>query len=160
MNIQETLINSLNQCGSKIGMILIDSKIPFKLLDINSELWNTEEKAFTSDDFVKIGKLKQEINRLNKNRHKCIEEIDQLIIKTYNSKGLGIYPNSETPGQLIDRILILYLRFNKTEDELIKKSVRQQYDFLESMLIKILNAIEAGIYKILEQPQYRIEKLY
>ena len=143
----------------------------------NFELWHKEDIArdpHASDS--EIASIKRSIDILNQKRNDMIEQIDHYLVNFLKSEKVIYLPdvemNSETPGNIIDRLSINALKIfhmeeeNKREDadnEHIKKTkeklsilVEQRAD-LGQCLLKLLEDLVKG-EKFLKV--YRQMKMY
>ena len=154
-NYHHTLTNTLSECGVYMGETLIQSGIPSELLDINSKMWELEYQSTQSPELAMMGSLKHKIASCNIRRHELMEAIDSLILELYPPADLPVYPNSETPGQLVDKLGIMLLRQKNSACNAHKESLKLQYQFVASILNKMLTAIEQRAFTIIEQPQFR-----
>lgn len=129
-------------------------------IETNYKLWNLEDSARMVDLGVgHVAKVKQEINKINQIRNNLIEEIDTEILRLFqvnlpNSTG-EFY--SESPGMLIDRLSILFIKLSVIKKLVLvikEEDLRQDYTnkektisgqianighFLDSYFIKLNN---------------------
>ncbi len=87
------------------------------LLDLhscNSALWKLEESVRKNGlEDREVAVLKREIDRCNMQRHRAISELDRLFFEQFSvssSGGSGAVLNSETLGQMLDRLSVLLLK--------------------------------------------------
>ena len=109
--------------------------------------------------------IKREIDVSNFARNKYMESIDELIVKKYNinqnSDFSKKYLNSETIGQLLDRLSILLLKsffINLSNGIKIDNKLQQienQISFTSYCFDKFLNKIESGEAFMLSYKQYK-----
>ncbi|HEX4029429.1 MAG TPA: DUF4254 domain-containing protein [Terracidiphilus sp.] len=90
----------------------------------NFDLWHIEDKARTpnaSDEDVAA--VKRRIDTTNQLRNDLAEELDRILLDWLESNGMpnpGAPLNSESPGQIIDRLSILSLRIYHTREEAVR----------------------------------------
>lgn len=87
----------------------------------NFDLWHIEDEARApgaSD--AQIANVKRRIDRTNQRRNDLAEELDRMLLRELEGRGL---PNenaplhSESPGLIIDRLSILALKIYHTREE-------------------------------------------
>ena len=166
------------------AFVSIDMSLPkeFSMLvsmqhQVNFELWHKEDLARDPDasDAI-ISSVKRAIDVLNQRRNDLIEQIDHFLVNILLTENLGNNPeaemNSETPGNIIDRLSINALKIYhmneetrreeadkdhriKTEEKLL--ILKDQRDDLEKCLLKLLDDLYKG-KKFLKV--YRQMKMY
>ncbi len=87
----------------------------------NFELWHLEDSARDPHATAEqIADVKRAIDRTNQRRNDCVEGMDATMLEAMALNGLplaGAPLNSETPGQMTDRLSILSLkRFHMAEE--------------------------------------------
>ncbi len=100
------------------GDPILDMVIPHivRLQKINMLLWDRESKIRKPENERRCPELKREIDALNLERNRMMEQIDQFFFDKLNlnsidiSEGLEMPYNSETLGQILDRLTILLLK--------------------------------------------------
>lgn len=105
----------------------------------NKKLWNLEDIARMKElGYEKIALTKQEIDITNQYRNDLIQKIDNILHIRLNNL---VYDdlekfNSETPGMLIDRLTILFIKKSKIEEliEIIEEEGLKE-EFLEKQRI-------------------------
>ncbi|MBS0660869.1 MAG: DUF4254 domain-containing protein [Verrucomicrobia bacterium] len=76
----------------------------------NFDLWHVEDEARREDLGIDhVYHAKRKIDRLNAERNDLVERIDQALIEMV-PVAINAPLNSETPGQIIDRLSILSLK--------------------------------------------------
>ena len=95
---------------------------------INFELWHKEDLArdpVASDS--EIANVKRAIDILNQKRNDFIEQMDQFLVNFLKSEKIKIIKdaemNSETPGNIIDRLSINALKIFHMEEETKREGV-------------------------------------
>jgi hypothetical protein len=87
----------------------------------NFDLWHIEDEARApgaSD--AELAAVKRRIDRTNQLRCDLIEELDQMLLRWMESRGLPNLRaplNSEPPGMIVDRLSILALKIYHTREE-------------------------------------------
>ncbi|MCL5029022.1 MAG: DUF4254 domain-containing protein [Bacteroidetes bacterium] len=93
----------------------------------NFNLWHQEDIARRMDVPERIiVEAKRAIDKLNQLRNDLIEEIDLVLIKEFEKKGiafnsLNVPQNSETIGSIIDRLSILSLKIYHMDEQSRRK---------------------------------------
>ena len=128
------------------------------LLTINKEQWDLEDLIRNpSVDLNNALEIKKNIDLHNEKRITIINEIDDLIIETYNPSIFNInqncFTNSESIGRLLDKILILIIRkiyfikeFSKGHENYEKKIILtdNHLRYQISILINFIKNIKYG----------------
>ncbi|MDR2440818.1 MAG: DUF4254 domain-containing protein [Planctomycetaceae bacterium] len=135
----------------------------------NFDLWHEEDIARSPDvSDSKIAQVKRLIDQLNQKRNDGVEQIDAAIIEQLNQTGVIPKPNArintETPGNVIDRLSIMSLRIFHLQEQLQRNDVDlrhrqlvsqrldccfQQHTDLSQSLTELLDDIFSG-HKILK----------
>lgn len=140
---------------------------------VNFELWHQEDEArdpHASES--KIASVKRNIDVLNQRRNDLIEKMDQFLLKILRAnnvqKNYEAEMNSETPGNIVDRLSINALKIYHMDEETRRKEVDsahrkkceeklsillQQRKDLGECLIKLLDDLGKGkkILKVYHQ---------
>ena len=110
-----------------------------KLHSLNFEIWHLEEQLRGKDiELSEIERVLRRTERLNSQRNKMIESIDMEICgRLQKTKGSAKrkYPNSESLGQIIDRLSIITLQIFHNELVLKKLKSRHQATAVENRLL-------------------------
>lgn len=158
----------------------IDDNPVATLLAHNYNLWHLERRVRENrDDHSKVTKFKATIDSENKARNQAIQRIDEEIEdrttdSVFATADLDEYElNSETVGQMIDRITILTLKYYYTERELEEESLdddrtaecrrrlatfEEQLEYVTVCLKDFLNALETGNAKMLPYKEMKFYK--
>lgn len=139
----------------------------------NYEIWHEEDKARrrdVSDHF--IANIKRKIDKLNQRRNDYIEKIDEEFIKRFrNCLKEDAEMNSETVGNIIDRLSVLSLRIYHMEEQTQRadadknhikdceeklKVLKIQRRDLTNCLQKLIMDIKAGKKKIKIYRQFKM----
>ena len=139
-------------------------KLVSKQHHVNFDLWHQEDMArdpFSTDS--KIASVKRTIDLLNQERNDLIEEMDRFLINIINKNDVKRMKksemNSETPGNIIDRLSINALKIYHMDEETKRDEVdlshrknceyklsilREQRHDLGICLDKLLNDLKIG----------------
>lgn len=128
-----------------------------RMIYLNHQIWKNEDVARGGLDELVV-RSKRNIDLFNQLRNDHIEKIDDYFIEHFNSlkvnnSGIEI---SETPGSIVDRITIVYLKIYYTmklldstdpKDELFGRLSKRKTILLNQCdyLIRVFNRIIAGI---------------
>ena len=144
---------------------------------VNFELWHQEDMARDPDvsDSI-IASVKRAIDVLNQRRNDLIEQMDQFllnILRVENVKNdADTEMNSETPGNMIDRLSINALKIYHMDEEVQRKEItaehrnkcagklsvlQEQREDLEQCLSKLLADLSSGEKRL---KVYRQMKMY
>ena len=156
---------------------IVFSKLVSLQHQVNFELWHKEDIARDPDaSDAKIASVKRAIDKLNQRRNDLIEQMDHFLVDRIYSENLAYNSkaemNSETPGNLIDRLSINALKIyhmdeesrrEEAEENHRKKSkeklliLREQRNDLGKCLLKLFDDLFKG-EKVLKV--YRQMKMY
>tara|TARA_B100001250_G_C19584990_1_gene693802 strand:+ start:53 stop:661 length:609 start_codon:yes stop_codon:yes gene_type:complete len=156
---------------------IVFSKLVSLQHQVNFELWHKEDIARDPDaSDAKIASVKRAIDKLNQRRNDLIEQMDHFLVDRIYSENLAYNSkaemNSETPGNLIDRLSINALKIyhmdeesrrEEAEENHRKKSkeklliLREQRNDLGKCLLKLFDDLYKG-EKVLKV--YRQMKMY
>ena len=166
------------------SFVSIDKSLPteFSMLvsmqhQVNFELWHKEDMARDPDaSDSKISSVKRDIDVLNQRRNDLIEQMDHFLVNLLRNENLannlGAEMNSETPGNLIDRLSINALKIYHMDEETSREEadeehrikteeklsiLKEQRDDLGKCLYKLLDDLSKG-KKFLKV--YRQMKMY
>jgi Protein of unknown function (DUF4254) len=94
----------------------------------NFELWHEEDRARDKQATDKIiADVKRSIDRLNQQRNDAVERLDEWIVAQLESGGVrpaaGTPLNTETAGNIVDRLSILSLKVFHMREETQRKDV-------------------------------------
>ena len=99
---------------------------------VNFELWHQEDMARDQDaPDSKIAAVKRAIDVLNQRRNDMIEQMDQYLLDALQSKNIKYTAdaemNSETPGNIIDRLSINALKIYHMDEEIQRLDVTDEH---------------------------------
>ncbi len=114
--------------------------------ETNKELWNLEDSARMHNLGANhVARAKKNIDQVNQVRNDLIRKIDIEITKQMNVKPLNIsFYYSESPGMIIDRLSILYIKFLRIKNLklLIKeKELKREYEKKETIVFNQFNKL-------------------
>lgn len=152
---QDTLNKtSVNVDESEISQLL------FACMETNRTLWQLEDVSRMHDlGFENVAKAKMEIDLVNQKRNETISQLDLLLDKELGNVPVQSLENfySESPGMLIDRMAILFLRhhfISQLLNLITDEELRSEYLEKEKQLSQNLNDLGA----FLDFFFYRISK--
>ncbi|MBU0759405.1 MAG: DUF4254 domain-containing protein [Candidatus Omnitrophica bacterium] len=110
----------------KMGEAYLFKNTLNQLLVSNFKLWRLEDDARRKDvPDAEIAGIKRKIDKENQNRNDIIDNIDALLredlINTLGTIKKELPLNSETPGSVFDRIIILAMRSHSLKNEISRK---------------------------------------
>lgn len=117
-----------------------DSDLISQIIKINKKLWELEDIARMKELGVEnISSTKSEIDKNNQLRNDVIQKIDMFIETLLNNTDLHNMDKyfSETPGMIIDRLSIMFIRkseINKIVDLIIDRGLKSEYFVKESIV--------------------------
>jgi len=143
----------------------------------NFRLWHEEDVARSPDAGDEaIAQVKRNIDRLNQDRNDHIEQLDEYLVGQIAEAGVkpvsGAPMNSETPGNVIDRLSILALRMYHMHEQAVREDVdeahrqkargkllicQEQYKDLSAALAQLLDDLFSGQKRL---KVYRQLKMY
>jgi len=98
----------------------------------NFELWHEEDQARDkrASDAV-IAQVKRNIDRTNQQRNDAIERIDEYLLSELAARGVRTPEdaplNSETAGNIVDRLSILALKVYHMREETLRRDVDEAH---------------------------------
>lgn len=130
-------------------------------IETNWKQWQLEDSARKSELGSKhIADTKQKIDKSNQIRHDLITEIDIEIINQMKPTQINTQGKfySESPGVIIDRLAILYIKLYVIRDllSLIKeRDLREEYREKEHMISKQIKLLGSFLDDYLKKIQHR-----
>jgi hypothetical protein len=115
-------------------------------IEMNRKLWNLEDSARTAElGSEHVAKAKQEIDKNNQIRNDLISEMDAEITKQMGiSSGPQEQFYSESPGMIIDRLSILFIKLSVIRGLLLvikEKDLREEYKEKEEIILNQIDHI-------------------
>ena len=122
---------------------------------VNFELWHQEDMARDPDaPDSKIAAVKRAIDVLNQRRNDMIEQMDQYLLDSLQSKNIKYTAdaemNSETPGSIIDRLSINALKIYHMDEEIQRLDVTDEHRKKCSGKLSVLQDQRNDLKKSLE----------
>jgi len=150
------------EIGSKNLLIL-------EIIKINRKIWELEDVARMKElGFEKIAVTKSEIDKNNQLRNDIIQQIDKYVEHEFENVDLGDINKyySESPGMVIDRISIMFIRKSEIQKilELIKEvELKNEYSSKLNLVNEQIKQIGSFLDKYLENIKnkkcyFRIQK--
>ncbi len=107
-------------------------KVVDELVKANHRIWGYEDNARRTDVAdSEIARLKRNIDKDNQKRNDLIDTIDAILRQDIEKKVKSIVEsaplNSETPGSILDRIIILALRSHSLKKEIERKDTAESH---------------------------------
>lgn len=137
----------------QINKLLNPSKKLISLVQLNmttnNKVWELEDQARVSDlDPKYITEIKKDINKYNQIRNDLINKIDREISVTAKISNQGSDDKfySESPGMIIDRLSILYIKLAVVENllNLIKEiDLKKEYQRKYKKITEQMNHLES-----------------
>ena len=143
----------------------------------NFELWHEEDQARDkrASDAV-IAQVKRNIDRTNQQRNDAIERIDEYLLSELAARGVRTPEdaplNSETAGNIVDRLSILALKVFHMREETVRRDVdeahrekcRVRLAVLEAQRIDLAASLRALLHDLANGTRrlkvYRQMKMY
>jgi hypothetical protein len=113
-----------------------ESTAPWKLvLDNharNFELWHEEDRARDKQATdATIAAVKRSIDKLNQQRNDAVERLDEWLVQELRTRAVNSAPdvplNSETAGNIVDRLSILALKVFHMREETARSDVDEPH---------------------------------
>jgi hypothetical protein len=126
-------------------------------IERNKKLWNLEDSARMIElGSEHVSKIKQEIDKNNQIRNDLIREIDIEITKqmsiSFSDQKLFY---SESPGMIIDRLSILFIKLSAIRDlllvikeEIVKKEYKEKEEIIIGQINRIGNFLDTYFIKL------------
>jgi len=148
------------------SFVSVDVSLPteFSMLvsmqhQVNFELWHKEDLARdpnASDS--EISSVKRAIDDLNQRRNDLIEQMDHFLVNLLRTENLVKNPeaemNSETPGNIIDRLSINALKIYHMNQESRRKEVDEEHriktEEKHSILLEQRDDLGKCLFKLLD----------
>ncbi len=149
------LIAALHNGKSKnTGIVTLEKKLN-ELLTANFKIWGYEDEARRKDVADKyIASLKRNIDKNNQKRNDLIDALDAIlrqdIEKKLKSTNISAPINSETPGSIFDRLIILALRAYNLKKEIGRKDADKPHIKRCAGMLKQVNERSEDLLKCLE----------
>ncbi len=112
----------------------------------NKKQWNLEDSSRMKElGPVHVAKVKQEIDKSNQTRNNLIREIDVEIVNLMQINPLDssrFY--GETPGMIIDRLAILFIKHSVIKDFLAiiqEPDLAEEYEAKEKIILRKINLL-------------------
>lgn len=126
------------------------------LAETNCAIWGYEDEARRRDIPDKeIAGLKRNIDKNNQKRNDLIDTIDSIlrqeIEKKIGSLNASAPLNSETPGSIIDRLIILGLRASSLKKEIERKDTDKSHIERCEVMLKEVEERSEDLQKCLEE---------
>ena len=109
-------------------------------IEINQKLWDLEDSARMANLGAEhIANVKQEIDKTNQKRNDLIRQVDIEIKKQIKPLCPAKQFYSESPGMIIDRLVILFIKLSVIEKLLLiikEKTLKQDYLNKKKLILK------------------------
>lgn len=129
---------------------VIAAQSVYRLHAANTKLWQLEDAVRDRGlDAVEVTRMKRAIDRANLDRHAAIAEIDAAIDAAYAPRATlttpGVVLNSESVGQMVDRLSVLVLKRSAHAGTPRAAGVAARLVHLQRCLDRVLDALRAGL---------------
>ncbi len=130
---------------------------PFALIEENHAynflLWHEEDSARRDDlGYEFVYRAKRNIDHYNQQRNNRMEAIDESLFKQLNPASTDqCTVHSETPGQIIDRLSILALKYHHMKLESIRPTADNHHKEHCSQKASIIQAQQNQLQQCLQQ---------
>jgi hypothetical protein len=147
----------------------VEMRLLCKLAEIHMEIWDLEDLARSNvAETEVIVKTKKRIDILNARRHEFIDSIDMQVVRHCS---LPTVSYSETPGEILDRLMIISLKIranlaisiNPLLPDLIRQSGCERKlrlsawrVHLQSCLFSLLNDINLGRASVPPRSEFKL----
>jgi hypothetical protein len=110
----------------------------------NFLLWHQEDIARSPDvSDSDLAGVKRSIDKLNQQRNDLIEQVDDYLIRELTVKGVMPWKsarlNTETPGSVIDKLSILWLRIFHMEEQVFRTDATEEHRAKVKVKLEILH---------------------
>jgi hypothetical protein len=127
-----------------------------ELTETNCRIWGYEDGARRTDvPDSEIAKLKRNIDKDNQKRNDLIDAIDVILKQDIEKKVKFINKqaplNSETPGSIFDRIIILALRAYSLKKEIERKDATESHIKRCASILKEVNERSQDLQKCVKE---------
>ncbi len=125
-------------------------------IETNHTLWNLEDSVRMFElGSEHVAKTKQEIDKVNQIRNDLIWQIDVEVQKQMKPSNVAKEFYSESPGVIIDKLAILFIKLSVIEDLLLiikEKDLKQDYlnkkKIISTQMTRIGNFLDSYLVKI------------
>jgi hypothetical protein len=120
----------------------------------NYRLWHEEDLARSPDvTDAELARVKRTIDKLNQQRNDLIEQLDDYLVGQLQAAGVepraDSLLNTETPGNVIDRLSILALRIYHMQEQAARADATPQHRATAEARLAILRQQHADLCRSL-----------